>query len=115
MMNIWHPFDRPAFKNPLCLLDWTSVEFPADTVRYLPLNENCRPDKGASHAYRTGDVDADGDHMLHHLDIPTEKSKPVLDPSAYPYPVAPVYNPRHRWVFCSDMKPEEAWLFKQYD
>merc|ERR1711964_198819 len=27
----------------------------------------------------------------------------------------PLYAPQHRWVFCSDQRPEEAWLFKQYD
>merc|ERR1712046_52455 len=28
---------------------------------------------------------------------------------------APRYSPLHRWVFCSDMRPDEAWYFKQYD
>ena len=45
MVNIWHPFDRPAYKDPLCFLDATSREggfqtqLPEDgtfpgTVRY---------------------------------------------------------------------------------
>lgn len=24
-------------------------------------------------------------------------------------------SPRHRWSYCSDMRPAEAWVFKQYD
>merc|ERR1712096_375176 len=27
----------------------------------------------------------------------------------------PTYAPQHRWVFMSDQRPDEAWLFKQYD
>merc|ERR1719171_1015618 len=27
----------------------------------------------------------------------------------------PTYAPQHRWVFCSDQRPDEAWLFRQYD
>ena len=26
-----------------------------------------------------------------------------------------VYNPAHRWYYASEMRPDEAWLFKNYD
>ena len=25
------------------------------------------------------------------------------------------FDPAHRFFFCSDMRPDEAWLFKQWD
>lgn len=27
----------------------------------------------------------------------------------------PIHAAGHRWVFCSDQRPDEAWLFRQYD
>merc|ERR1711924_25340 len=27
MVNIWHPFDRPAYKDALCLLDVSTMDF----------------------------------------------------------------------------------------
>lgn len=32
-----------------------------------------------------------------------------------PSATAPRYSPDHHWVFCSDMRLDEAWFFKQYD
>ena len=29
--------------------------------------------------------------------------------------LGPLYNPRHRWVFLPDQRPDEAWIFKQFD
>ena len=29
--------------------------------------------------------------------------------------VGPTYSPHHRWIYCSDQRPDEAWLFKQFD
>lgn len=78
--NIWHPFDRPAYRDPLCLLDASSK--PKGVERDgSPLG---------SVKYRT------------------------FTPTGV-YALGPIYAPTDRWVFCSDMKPEEAWLFKNYD
>lgn len=78
--NIWHPRDRPAFKNPLCILDASST-----TQR---LNADGAPAESAK--YRT------------------------FTPTGF-YALGPLYEPTNRWVFCSDMRPTEAWLFKHYD
>lgn len=32
-----------------------------------------------------------------------------------PIALGPLYKEAHKWVFCPDMQPGEAWLFKQYD
>merc|ERR1719440_415575 len=35
MYNVWHPFDRPAYKNALCLLDGSTGDcLTTETVRY---------------------------------------------------------------------------------
>merc|ERR1711964_365395 len=39
----------------------------------------------------------------------------VAGPTARYDALGPLFAPANRWVFCSDMRPEEAWLFKQYD
>jgi len=92
MFNFWHPFDRPAYKDPLCFLDATSREgglrtqLPEDgtfpgTVRY---NQVIMHPKGW---------------------VPRNRD----------YALGPQFVSTDRWVYCSDQTPEEAWLFKQYD
>ena len=79
MVNVWHPRDIPAYKDPLCLLDTSTVdlEHEIQDIPFFNLN---------------GDV---------------SKGFPPL--------VGPSFSLKHRWVFIPDLKPDEAWLFKQYD
>lgn len=78
--NVWHPRERPAFRDPLCILDassmrqgWQEDETPLDSVKYKSFT-----------------------------------------PQGF-YALGPLYSPSNRWVFVSDMAPEEAFLFKNYD
>lgn len=107
MVNVWHPVGRPAFKNPLCLLDFSSLEdykndavpIPFNTVNlfYTAEQNKDRPPKefGAALTRKTTG----------------EKGQKVAESLL----VGPTYSPKHRWIFCSDMEPTEAWAFKQYD
>lgn len=44
---------------------------------------------------------------------PIEERVPA--PGADAPALAPIHRPAHRWLFVSDMRPEEALIFKQYD
>ena len=112
MVNLWHPFDRPAYSDPLALLDMTSVDLPpgwetTSAVRRLPiaidtlssLGDNAEP----SPFYLSGrfyGLDGDGQQ--------TGKSDDGLLSACPPLPT-------HRFYHCSDMRSDEAWLFKQWD
>ena len=88
--GFWAPIERPAFKDPLCLLDCSSVDMERDMIRYIYQGDL----KFASKRPEAERVPAAAQ------DAPA---------------IAPVYSPRHRWFFTPDMRPEEAVIFKQYD
>lgn len=88
--NLWAPIDRPAYKDPLCLLDASSLRLEADTVRYVTL----------------GDIGFNSKQ-------PSDSRVPVSSQDAPSLGVA--FAPRHRWVYLPDMLPTEAVVFKQYD
>jgi len=79
MVNVWHPRDHPAYKDPLCLLDGFTVDLENE-LQDIPM------------------INARGE---------VNQKMALL--------VGPSYNPKHRWVYIPDQKPDEAWLFKQYD
>lgn len=85
-MNLWAPFDRVAYKDPLCLLVGSSVQMEKDTVPFVYVGTGGASTKSLTYQ---GSDQAPG--------------------------LGPVYSPNHRWVFCPDMAPEEAVIFKQYD
>lgn len=88
--NYWAPIERPAYRDPLCLLDCTSVDLEKDTVRYIYQGE-----------------------------LGFKNNKPLAEripAAAQDAPaIAPVFSSRHRWVYAPDQTPEEAVIFKQYD
>jgi len=89
-VGFWAPIDRPAFKDPLCLLDFRSVNIVEHMQRYLYLgNLNYISDRPESERIPAASQDA-----------PAQ---------------APVYDPAHRWVYAPDMDPTEAIVFKHYD
>lgn len=90
VVTLWQPFDHPAYKDPFCLLDCSSVHLEKETVRFLNIMDM---------GYNTKKPAAERVPMAA-LDAPS---------------IAPAYSQDHRWVFCPDMTPQEAWLFKQYD
>jgi len=79
MVNVWHPRDIPAYKDPLGLLDRSTVDLGHEIQDIPFINLN-------------GEV--------------SEGFPPLIGPSI---------SLKHRWVFIPDQKPDEAWLFKQYD
>ena len=112
MVNLWQPFDRPAYSDPLALMDMTSMALPqgweeTSAVRRLPiaidslssLGDNPEP----SAFYQSGrfySLGADGQQ--------TGRSDDGMLAACPPLPT-------HRFYYCPDMKPDEAWLFKQWD
>ena len=104
--------DHPAFADPLALMDMSSIGMgkgweATGAMRRLPiaidqlssLGDNDEP----SPFYRSGrfyGLDDEGQQTM--------KSDDGLL-SACPF------DPAHRFFFCSDMRPDEAWLFKQWD
>lgn len=89
---MWMPIERPAYKDPLCLLDSSSLNVAQETVPIVTVGEI---------------------FYGKNKDLPAAEQTPQASQDAPA--LAPVYNPRQRWVYVSDMTPEEAMLFKQYD
>lgn len=92
-LNIWHPYDRPAYKNPLCLVDARSVDMEQDTVKYAYIGNPTQERKK-------------GKSLL-------EEIAPITGPEVYQLGLC--HSPAHRWVYCSDMQTDEAVIFKQWD
>lgn len=99
LVHTWHPIDRPAYQNPLCLLDFSTVNVKEESVtwRYL-FDQELRGQDG-------------GRILLSRR--PVEERIPEAAQAADSLGVS--YSPSHRWVYCSDMRPDECWLFKQWD
>lgn len=92
--TVWHPWDRPAYKNPLCLVDSKSVDNTGEPpiVPFLSLMDM---------GYGKNLKKKEGERVpIAGIDAPAAGA---------------IYSPLHRWVFCPDMDPSEGWLFKQYD
>lgn len=118
MVNIWHPRDHPAYRDPLCLLDATSLQ-PGEepvNIRYV-LSGGAKAFLGGKGDPET--VEKDRRFLEGFWGRPTLARFPGELPAAAPSNgaglVGPTYSPAHRWVFCSDQRPDEAWIFKQYD
>ena len=93
LAGFWTPIERPAYKDPLCLLDAQSIDLAKETVPYIytGISESSLNDSNRSF-----------DEY-----IPT----PAGDAPA----VAPIFSSAHRWIYAPDMTPDEAVVFKQYD
>lgn len=88
--GFWVPIERPAYKDPLCLLDCSSVDLDRDMIRFI---------------YQ-GDLKFDSKRPAAQQVPAASQDAPAL---------APIYSPEHRWYFAPDMQPDEAVIFKQYD
>jgi hypothetical protein len=94
-VGFWAPFDRPAYQDPLCLIDAASTgttPLSEQSIRLLYSGLSLGP---------------------MNQDRPLEERVPV--PGGDAPAIAPIYSPEHRWCFVPDMDPEEALVFKQYD
>jgi hypothetical protein len=112
LVNCWHPFDRPAYSDPLALMDMSSLNLEpgweeTSALRRLPiaidslssLGDNDEP----SAFYRSGrfySLGADGQQTLRSDDGLLSACPPAET---------------HKFYFCPDMEPDECWLFKQWD
>lgn len=94
-VGFWAPIDRPAYQDPLCLLDAASFDpekLSEQSIRLLY--------SGLS----LGSLNKDR---------AIEERIPV--PAGDVPALAPIYSPDHRWRYIPDMTPEQALIFKQYD
>lgn len=106
VFGLWQPVDRPAYKDPICFLDCSSVQdFGRESVRWLDLANYLKFDPKMSLEDRLKSKEAVRD-----VD-PTKVPAATQDAPG----LAPLFAPQHRWVYCPDMGPDEAALFKQYD
>ena len=96
-MNVWAPVLNPAYRNPLALLDSSTVDLDSDCVPYI-----VHPSIDTNYAYGAG-----------HHPRPAEQRVPQAAKDAPA--LSPCFRERHRWVFLPDMRPEEAMIFKQFD
>jgi hypothetical protein len=90
-INAWQPFDNPAYKNPLCLLDYSSVDMDQDTVPYVYVGNPTYQKKGQK-----------------------SSSQDFRSPEAASA-LGALHNPKHEWYYFPDMPPSKTILFKQYD
>lgn len=112
IVNIWHPIDRPAFKDPLCLLDATSIapgSEAADNPK-LPFNIDF-----ILSGLRDGDRDGLERYYKQAYFGEGNRFDPNLGPNDSSLGVCATYDPGHRFYYCPDMRPDQGWLFKQWD
>lgn len=116
LVNFWTPFDRPAYKNPLCLLDASTVDVTTQRVRVnyaASTSDRTKNQDGGRKATDGFTPDAEEQKRIEEL---FKQGKTAGGVFADPGLSGPIYGPGHRWVYCPDMKPdEEGWLFTQYD
>ena len=89
-VGFWAPIDRPAYRDPLCLLDSTSFDLETEVVRYV---------------YQ-GDLKFASKRPAAEVVPAAAQDAPAL---------APIHSSGHRWYFAPDMRADEAVIFKQYD
>lgn len=101
ILNLWAPVDRPAYKDPLALLDSRTAKQEGGTVTYAYGGPDTAVTlKFVKSASKEEKMKTAESKMPKFNDVPA---------------LAPLHTPDQRWVFCSDMTPQEAVLFKQYD
>lgn len=87
--------DRPAYQDPLCLLDATTVDMDQDTCRYR---------------YQSNEAVVNRDRAVSKSSAGVGRGDTNSDLA-----VGVRHSPKHRWVFIPDMRPDQVWLFKQFD
>lgn len=99
ILNLWKPVDRPAFHDPMTVLDFESLS-TAEEVREMPAPSVPRWWIFYPHAF----VPSHCPSLLPPPGMPNESAISMLLPSA-----------RHRWLYWSEQKVDEALVFKQLD
>lgn len=118
LVNMWAPVERPAYKNPLALLDGGSISMEENVgiVRYQSdgsfdngygyYNGFDTKDSLKGADFSTGENTAKGPRPLAERVPQAAVDAPSL---------GPCYAPGHRFVYLPDMTRREAAIFKQYD
>lgn len=100
LVNMWVPVEQNAYKDPLGLLDASSIDIQKETVAWKIHNDL---DNGYKEAYKEGGF---SNKSLDSRVPAAAQDAPAL---------AATHAPQHRWVYLSDMTTQEAVIFKQYD
>lgn len=121
-VNLWTPVHHPAYKDPFCLLDATTVPIEAarettttkigETIMaYTPMpSDKTNIAAGIKDEFRKPlERFYRRSYFVKYRpdDEPEQPSDNLL--------IAAKFDPNHRWIFCPDMCPGQAWLFKQWD
>jgi len=85
--NIWHPIEYPAYRDPLCLLDASTVNMERDMAPIPYVTPEGKSVYSNSKDVKNQQFDLEG----------------------------PCFHPNHRWLYISDQTPDEMWMFKQWD
>jgi len=111
--NVWLPRDRPAYTDPLCLLDASSMRWPEELVE-LPFSTAFICAGGPPENVK-GVLEQSSGGTSSTSYVSKASGKTGSDAASTFEFTGPRYSSLHRGVFCPDMRPDEAWLFKQYD
>lgn len=126
LLNVWIPWGNPAFKDPLGLLDASTVRYEDEVVPIPFANLNLfypggRDRSGNVMARKSAKEKAYSQEIREKFGTKSKESSSsgsagsAVKAAVQSLLVGPAYSPKHRWVFCSDQKPNEAWFFKQWD
>lgn len=107
--NMWIPIQRNAYKDPLALLDGSSVDLAEESIQWkLPTDDPAETYLAAQKKKSAGPEGAPKVNVR-----PVEERVPQAAADAPA--IAPTYSAKHRFVYFPDMTTEEALVFKQYD
>ena len=102
LVNMWCPVERPAYKNPLALMDCSTMKsLEEETIRW-------KLDMSIDNGY---DYQVENKGQTHHRPLNERVPQAAKDAPA----LTPLYKPYHRYVYLPDMREDEAVIFKQVD
>lgn len=109
MANVWHPYHLPAYTDPLCLMDMSSV---VGMTKGWEKTSVVRLPTAIDQLEGLGDEETSESIAFYRSGWFYENQSLRSDDGLL---AACPYRPTHRFVFCPDMHPDEACLFKQWD
>ena len=115
--GLWQPLDHPAYRDPFCLLDATTLGGDSGdekTLRFIDADNDLQYGSDQRRPARE------------RLPAATQSAPALAVSAAAPCVffrmlessrccAQPVFSPQHRWVFCPDMAPSECLVFKHFD
>jgi hypothetical protein len=102
LVNMWCPVERPAYKNPLALMDCSTMNnLEEETIRW-------KLDMSIDNGY---DYQIENKGTKHHRPLNERVPQAAKDAPS----LTPVFKSYHRYVYLPDMREDEAVIFKQVD